>query len=68
MGGAIVILLVWIKILGKQKKTLKEKNEAHEKEDEIADDMLLAKAKEEAIEKDEIDKIDTSDWRGNLND
>ena len=63
LGTVIAFLFGWIKLLSIQKGNLKEKVDAHEKEDEIIEDMreVGIKAEEKKIEA--LKNNDGDNWR-----
>jgi len=61
MGGVIAFLLWLLKIFSMQKENLENKVAAHEKEDEIQDDMRLSDIKTEGEKNEALEDNDGSD-------
>lgn len=69
IGGLIALvagLFLKMKWDGNKIENLEEENAAHEKKDEIIDDMKLAEVKAEAEKDEAIKNIDDSDWRNSI--
>lgn len=66
MGATLGIMAVMLKLKSNKIENLEQENAAHEKEDEIIDDMKLAEVKIEEKEDEEIENIVDSDWRSGI--
>ena len=66
LGIVVAFLLAMLKYKDVKLENAEEKNKMHDKENEIIDDMNLAKVKAKANENKAKDNIDDSDWRDNI--
>ncbi len=66
LTAALGVMTVMIKFKNHKIENLEEENAAHEKKDEIIDDMKLAEIKAEAEKDEAIENINDSDWRSGI--
>jgi len=66
LGIVVAFLLALLKYKDHKLKNAEEKNDMHDKKDEIIDDMNLAEVKAEAKENEAKNNSDDSDWYNNI--
>ena len=66
MGAALAIMGVMLKFKNHKIDELEEENAAHEKKDEIIEDMALAKVKAKDKRDEAIKNIDDTNWRDRI--
>jgi len=66
MGAIIVIMATMLKFKSHKIDNLEQENEAHEKEDELIEEMKEAEIEVEAKKNEAIENINTDNWRDNI--
>ena len=66
LGIVVAFLLALLKYKDHKLKNAEEKNDMHDKKDEIINDMNLAEVKAEAEENNAKNDTDDSSWRDNI--